>query len=256
MAKESYYFSHDHNARNDRKLMRVQMEMGMEGIGLFWCITEMLHEENGYLMLSECERIAFELRTPIERVTRLINDYELFITDEKRLWSESALLRIEKRKEKSEKAAKSAQTRWKAPQANAMRTHSEGNAIKERKGKEKKGNESIRGANSAELLPLVVDEKVLPMNVQFEKCWSMYERYGSKKKALDYWQKHSQEDRDAIEATIPQYVASTPGCEYRKHFEGWINPDNRLWERPIRVKQERRIAAGDLNHNGHTIGKF
>lgn len=67
----------------------------------------------------------------------------------------------------------------------------------------------------------------------FEALWIVYERYGAKGKALAYYRKLSQEDRDAIHAKAAEYVASTHGCEYRKQLEGWINPDNRLWERPI-----------------------
>jgi len=82
---------------------------------------------------------------------------------------------------------------------------------------------------------------------QFESCWTMYERYGSKKKALTYWQKLNQDERDAIEATIPVYVESTPGCEYRKQFEGWINPENRLWERPIKRHVGQVEKARQMN---------
>lgn len=67
----------------------------------------------------------------------------------------------------------------------------------------------------------------------FESLWTAYERYGAKAKAYAYWQKLTLEDRAAIIAKAPDYVKSTPGCEYRKQLEGWINPDNRLWERPI-----------------------
>lgn len=69
--------------------------------------------------------------------------------------------------------------------------------------------------------------------VAFDALWITFERYGSKAKALAYYRKLSQDDRDAVHAKAAEYVASTPGCEYRKQLEGWINPDNRLWERPI-----------------------
>lgn len=67
----------------------------------------------------------------------------------------------------------------------------------------------------------------------FEVLWVAFERYGSKSKALEYWRKLSPIDRLAITAKAPAYVASTPGCEFRKQLEGWINPEHRLWERPI-----------------------
>lgn len=68
---------------------------------------------------------------------------------------------------------------------------------------------------------------------RFEALWLTFDRYGAKGKALHYWHRLPEEDRAAIIAKAPAYVASTPGCAYRKQLEGWINPDNRLWERPI-----------------------
>lgn len=71
------------------------------------------------------------------------------------------------------------------------------------------------------------------MDPAFEALWLTFERYGSKAKALAYWNRLSPDDREAISAKAPAYVASTPGCKYRKQLEGWINPEDRRWERPI-----------------------
>ncbi len=67
----------------------------------------------------------------------------------------------------------------------------------------------------------------------FDAVWVAYERYGSKAKALSCWRQLTPEDRQSIIDKIPGYVENTPGCEYRKQLEGWINPVNRLWERPL-----------------------
>jgi hypothetical protein len=69
---------------------------------------------------------------------------------------------------------------------------------------------------------------------RFEALWLAYERNGSKGKALDYWKKLPENDRTAIEAKVEAYVKSTPGGEFRLNLEGWINPAERRWERPIR----------------------
>jgi hypothetical protein len=119
------------------------MKLGQAGKGLYWDLIEMLYEEGGYLMLSECDAYAFALRSDSECINSLINDFDLFIKDDTQFWSESVLRRLSKRKEKSEKAMLSAQKRWNnanasKPDANALRPECEGNALKERKGKEKK----------------------------------------------------------------------------------------------------------------------
>ena len=173
--KNAPYFSHDFNARNDPKLLRLQMKLGMEGVGIFWCIVEMLHEQGGFIPSSECERIAFELRTQYETIQTVLNDYQLFENDGEKYWSPSAIDRIKLRSEKSDKARISAELRWKNRQkndengnsdanalrtnsdrnANALRTNSDrnanalrslydGNAIKEKKGKEIKEKEIER----------------------------------------------------------------------------------------------------------------
>ena len=127
------YFSHDFNARNDSRMIKLQMKYGLEGVGAYWCIIEMLYEEDGYLMLSECERIAFEMRTHSDMIADIINNFDLFVIEDEIFYSESALRRLNIRKEKSDKARKSAETRWK--DANALQTQSESNAIKVNKSK-------------------------------------------------------------------------------------------------------------------------
>ena len=135
---KSQYFSHDYNARNDSKLISLQMKLGMEGLGIYWCLVEMLYESGGEIMLSECERIAFELRTDIKNIKSVISDFGLFKKDKKVFFSESVNYRLQIRKDKSIKARASASARW--DNANGVRTHSERNAngmlIKEKKSKE------------------------------------------------------------------------------------------------------------------------
>jgi len=106
------YFSHDYNSRNDKKLVTISMKFGLEAIGAFWCIVEMLFEEGGYLSITEYERITFELRTSEELVKYLIHDSLLFENDGVRFWSNTAIDRLKLRAEKSEKARKSIETRW------------------------------------------------------------------------------------------------------------------------------------------------
>lgn len=140
MAKEAYYFSHDYGARNDPKLQKVLMKLGQEGKGVYWDLIEILFEEGGKLLLSECESYAFALRVDLKVIQSLINDFELFKKDNIYFWSNSVLKRLEIRENKSIKASENARKRW--DRANAMPSHSERNAIKKRKRKEKKGNKN------------------------------------------------------------------------------------------------------------------
>jgi len=136
------YFSHDYLTREDEKIKNLIYKHGFEGYGLFWAIVEMLYINDGY-MQTHYERIAFELRTNKEIIKSIIEDFSLFKIKQNAFTSGAVLHRIKMRKGKSATAKKAAQIRWskeKANDANAMQTHSESNAIKEKKRKEKKEN--------------------------------------------------------------------------------------------------------------------
>jgi len=136
--KETYYFPHDYNARNDEKLIKLQRECGLEAIAIYWYLIEMLYEAGGYLELN-FELLAFNMRLDSERIAlamRVINDYNLFQIASNKFTNRRVIDTLKFKKSKSQKARISANHRWKKDNANAMRTQCEGNAIKERKGKE------------------------------------------------------------------------------------------------------------------------
>ena len=99
MPKDALYFSHDFGARNDPKLQEVRMQMGMEGLGIYWCIVEMLYEQGGHLPLTAVRGIAYDLRVDEATIRSIIGDFGLFgQTDDGRFFSGSALSRIEKKR--------------------------------------------------------------------------------------------------------------------------------------------------------------
>jgi hypothetical protein len=138
MPKDTFYFSHDYNARNDEKIKRLIRKHGMIGYGIFWSIVEDLYN-NANALRTDYEGIAYDLRSDCEVVASVVNDFDLFIFDGDFFGSNSVQERLDQRNNKSESARKSASYRWE--NANALQTQSEGNAKKERKGKEIKGKE-------------------------------------------------------------------------------------------------------------------
>lgn len=206
MAKEDrYYFSHDYGARHDPNLTKLFMKEGMAGIGIYWCIIEMLYEQNGYLILSELNTYAFALRTDCDSINRVISDYDLFVKTDDEFYSESVLRRLNIRHQKSEKARENANKRWN--NADALQPHCERNAIKEKKGKEKKGKE---------------------INISFDEFWDLYEKkVGDKTKLIAKWNKLTDEERTAIMNHIPKYKLSQPDKKYRKNPETFLN--NKSW---------------------------
>ena len=139
MAKDTFYFTHDFNARQDAKIKRLIMKHGMTGYGMFWSIVEDLYN-NANALPTDYESIAFDLRSTTEVVTSIIKDFGLFVVDGDTFGSMSVQGRLDARALKSKKARDSAHKRW-DNDANALPTDSDSNAIKERKGKESKSKE-------------------------------------------------------------------------------------------------------------------
>jgi hypothetical protein len=46
--KDAYWFKHDSNASRTMKLMQIKAIYGLEGLGIFWSIIEVLREQNFY----------------------------------------------------------------------------------------------------------------------------------------------------------------------------------------------------------------
>lgn len=147
MNKEAYYFSHDSNARNDEKLLAVRMRFGAEGYGIYFMILERLRDESDNMSIKDYNILAFDFRVSADKVKSVIEDFELFeFTDDKKyFFSQRMLNNMKIKNQKSEKARLSAMNRWNKSEsnANALQTHSEGNAIKESKVKESKLKENI-----------------------------------------------------------------------------------------------------------------
>ena len=88
------------------------MELGMCGIGLYWCIIECLYENNGYLDLNQIDLLAYELRVEKKLIEKLIDNYDLFKKNKKSFYSKSVLQRLEKINEISKKNKENIKKRW------------------------------------------------------------------------------------------------------------------------------------------------
>lgn len=179
------YFSHDLNARNDSKLLNLRMNLKNEGIGIYWQIIEMLYENDGYLHLSECDRIAYELRVEEELIMQIIKNYGLFTIDNKQLfYSKSAIERIKKIKDISKQNSVNAKIRWSYKYATALQPQSDGNAIKEKKSKEKKIKENETIVTGKQVFQIPTEEEILNYIqennyiVDYQKFYNFYQSKG------------------------------------------------------------------------------
>jgi hypothetical protein len=172
MPKDTFYFSHDYNARNDEKIKRLIRKHGMQGYGVFWSIVEDLYNNANALRL-DYDGIAYDLRSDSDTVFSVINDFDLFVFDVNTFGSLSVQKRLDERNDKSIKARESANKRWN--NANALQSQSDSNAIKERKGKEIK---EIKYRDNISLLEKEKNKLDLEFGEDFvQKCFDFLSSY-------------------------------------------------------------------------------
>ena len=218
--KETYYFTHDYNARSDSKIKNLIRRHQMLGYGIYWAIIEDLYQNANALPL-DYEGIAFDLHTDKKIVESVINDFDLFVKDADSFGSLSVQRRLNERNEKSNKARLSALERWNK-NANALQPQSDSNAIKERKEKERK-------------------EKNTAL---FDSFWSKYPVKVAKEKCLKKFLNLSDTDIEKIMATIDAFVATKPFKDYRHpNPETYLN--QKRWEDPIaQPTDNNRLSEG------------
>lgn len=208
------YFPHDYYARNDARLIKLRMNMGCKGIGIYWCIIEMLYEEGGKLKVQDIDTIAYAINEERTNVQQVVQQYDLFCSDDEYFWSEAVLSRLKNIKKISTARAKagraSAEARRKDKELQTVDTHEDKNSKangtyvehllnkcstnvqqgvttklnnkNKRKIKEKKNNNININSNSR-FIPPTLEEvegyiKEKGYNVNAEQWWNFYASKG------------------------------------------------------------------------------
>lgn len=248
--KDTFYFTHDYNARSDRKLIAVMMKHGVSGIGCFWCIVEMLYEEGGYISCDEYERIAFELRTSENVIREVIEKFDLFQITDGFFFSESIIERLKSRTEKSEKARKSVEARWDSHRKKSehIRTQYERNTIKESKEQETKEKKENNIPQSSEEKYLVTRKKKRLIGKRLETFEIFWDKFNYKKgraEAADAWLEIPELNKLTCEL-IYKSAEQEAKCRLDliasgktpKMAQGWITA--RRWEDEIYPEQPKK----------------
>lgn len=126
--KDLQYITHDLGARNDPKLLDLQMEMGGQGLAIFWCLVEMLWENDGKIP-ANYKSIAFALRwcKPAE-VERVVTGFNLFQVEDGMISSRSASERIAHKRDQIETRREAARIAGQAS-ARARANNQEGTIV-------------------------------------------------------------------------------------------------------------------------------
>lgn len=241
MPKDTFYFSHDYNSRNDEKIKRLIRKHGMQGYGIFWAIVEELYNNANALHL-DYDGIAFDLRTESDVVKSVLHDFDLFVLNGDHFGSLSVQNRINDRKDKSQKARDSAYSRWNKNKndANALQTQSDSNAIKEIKGKEIKGKESKEDIPTVDAFLSFCKEDMTKNGLAFDLYeYSLKSKYASwvDNKWKDGHNKPIKNWKSKIRNTIPflspmkNMQNSRPKTAYEQELENQrLKAANKIYE--------------------------
>lgn len=119
MLKQSFYFSHDANARHDPKCAYLIMKHGYEGYGIFWALNEIMRTEREYkLPFAQCPGIAFDLKIENTKLLEIIDtcispQCGLYNRDDECFWSDRLCRGVELADRYSKNGMKGAAARWK-----------------------------------------------------------------------------------------------------------------------------------------------
>lgn len=243
MKKDTFYFSHDYNARNDEKIKKLISKHLYTGYGLYWAIIEDLYNNTNVLRL-DYDSISFDLRTTPDVIKSIINDFDLFVINGDNFGSLSVERRLNERNEKSKKAKESILLRWNRIKndTNVLQTNNDSNSIKEKKVKE---NKEIK----------IIEE-------EFELFWNIYDKKTGKDKCLKKWLSLKDNEKVIIFEKLPLYINNTLDVKYRKDPLTYLN--GKHWnDEIIDYNKPRQIKYTDiktrkefrkyLKENGHIL---
>lgn len=104
------YFSHDYTPLEDKNLLKLDIAMGNEGYGLYWKIVEYMHQND--FLVSEENLLAYKFRTEVEKIHKIMNDFELFRIEDGCYISDRILRNLNYVEQKNEDKKKAANVRW------------------------------------------------------------------------------------------------------------------------------------------------
>jgi len=253
MAKDCYYFPHDHHSRNDDRIQVLLIDGGAAAYGIFWAIIEILHEEESHeIEITEIfyKSFAKQMSTPVEQVleilrlclkygllTERVDGESVFIQSDRVNRNIKHITELQTKKSKAGKASaqKRAENKHFSTPVEHVLTgveHIPTNKIKEKEIKEKKIKE-----NTFELL--------------FDKFRTLYPgtKRGNSTEFTNFTKKHSdwKETINFLMPALQKQIAHRAKLQENKQFvpqwknlQTWIN--QRCWEIEIDDIGKKKVA--------------
>lgn len=246
MAKKTFYFPHDANARNDEKILAVRMKYGMEGYGIYFTLIEKLLESTDYTLLKDYNTIAFELRVGAEKVKSIVEEFGLFQFTEcgKLFYSESLKSRMdpleELREKRREAGRKGAEKRWEKELEEGKVKQKIASAIK---------TDSKAMANASEINGRVeyskVNTKEILSSESIKKAESLEARKAEQRKKLDAAKAATSKRQKEFYNSLRPYVERYGKDMIRAFYDYWTEPNRsgskmkfelqRTWDLALRL---------------------
>ena len=97
--KETYYFSHDYNATQDPKMMALMAKCGLQGVGMYWVLVELLHQQTDNKIKRETYndyidfygRVDYDNEQVLNKLKQALIDVGLFVEQDNFIFSKRVL---------------------------------------------------------------------------------------------------------------------------------------------------------------------
>ena len=89
------YFKHDINASEDDKICELLANGGYEMLGYYWRFVEYLYSRGGKVYKDKLNSIAWSLHMEVDKLCKLISNYDLFCEEKEYILSKRVLAEVE-----------------------------------------------------------------------------------------------------------------------------------------------------------------
>lgn len=203
----AYYFEHDDNARRDPKVLRLRRIKGMKGVGIYWCIIEIMHEQNGFIKNEEIGSIAFELQEDESNVISVIKEFDLFVIQQYGFGNTRVSESLERRSKNSKRGRDNVAKRWEKQQV------------------EDQVDNTVVLPKSYSGNTIIQDNtKENNINLGFSAFWDLYgKKVGDKEKCDRKWKKLTEAEREKIMQTLPAFLKTIKDKQFQPYPEAYLN---------------------------------
>ena len=226
--KETYYFQHDYNATQDPKLIALLARCGLDGIGMFWIMIEILHQQpnskisrdsyNDYIDFYG--RVDGDNEHLLNKIKQVLIDVGLFVEQDGFVYSNRVLENKRQRQEISEKRSFAGKRSTEIRQ-NQTSVEQVLNKIQHKKGKERKEKEKKLN---------IIERGETPSSV-----------------ASRFFNNLEEQERVIEQLTLKGYEPNSVKQEIAKFLSYWTEPNKsgskQRWEMEQTFEIGRRLAT-------------